>query len=193
MSGLGGNRVRADDGSVELQFALRNVALRALVVGNLRQVDVVLAGGEVHVVVAGTASRAAGIRQPVIGLRGAGYLDIFVAECAAPRIGRKNHRGPVGYRLIEADDLVGLAGNARWEAGCPCGSCERIPSCPAVLPVSGSTVCGWWHMMQRSMPMREPPWNDSESWHLLQLAVRTTSRVLVGVPPAGIKVSVLEA
>jgi hypothetical protein len=50
-----------------------------------------------------------------------------------------------------------------------------------------------WHMMQRSMPMREPPWKESESWHLLQLAVRTTSRVLVGVPPAGIQVSVVEA
>src|ERR1035438_10377084 len=48
-----------------------------------------------------------------------------------------------------------------------------------VLPVSGLTVCGWWHMMQRSMPMREPPWKESASWHLLQLAVRTTSRVLV--------------
>ncbi len=57
-----GNRVRALDGSVEFQFALRNVALRALVVGDLRQVDVVLAGGEVHVVVAGAASCAVGLQ-----------------------------------------------------------------------------------------------------------------------------------
>src|ERR1035441_148461 len=47
---LGGNRVRANDGSVELQLALRNMTLRALAVVDLRQVDVVLAGGEVHVV-----------------------------------------------------------------------------------------------------------------------------------------------
>src|ERR1035441_7928154 len=45
-NGLGGNGVRAYDGSVELQLALGNMALRALAVVNLRQVDVVLAGGE---------------------------------------------------------------------------------------------------------------------------------------------------
>src|SRR5260370_6147097 len=42
---LGGNRVRAYNGRVELQFALRNVALRALVVGDLRQVDALCGGG----------------------------------------------------------------------------------------------------------------------------------------------------
>ena len=59
-----------------------------------------------------------------------------------------------------------------------------------VFPVSGSTVCGWWHMMHSSMLRREPPWKASWSWHLLQVAVRTTSRVLVGVPPPGVHVSV---
>ena len=30
-----------------------------------------------------------------------------------------------------------------------------------VFPVSGSVVCGVWHMTQSSMPRREPPWNAS--------------------------------
>ena len=58
------------------------------------------AGGEVHVVVAGAASRAAGILEPGIGLRRAG-LRWLVAEFAAPRIGRQTHRGPVGNALVE--------------------------------------------------------------------------------------------
>src|ERR1019366_5525714 len=109
--GLSGNGVRADDGSVELEFALGNVALGALAVVHLGQVDVVLAGGEVNVVVAGSASGAAGVGEPVIGLRSAGDLDIFVAKRAAPRVGGQNHGRPVGYHIVETDDLVGLAGD----------------------------------------------------------------------------------
>ena len=62
----------------------------------------------------------------------------------------------------------------------------------SVLPVLGSLVCGVWHIMQRSTPLREPPWNASWSWHVLQSGVRTTSRG-AGVPPAGTKSNVVEA
>ena len=63
------DRVRAFDRGVELEFALRNVALGTLRIARLRQVDVILAGREIYVVVAGTASRAAGILEPGVGLR----------------------------------------------------------------------------------------------------------------------------
>ena len=42
----------------------------ALLVVGLRQVHVVHAGGEVHIVVAGTAGGGAGVGLPVVGLRG---------------------------------------------------------------------------------------------------------------------------
>ena len=108
---LGGDGVRALDGSVEFQLALRNVALAALVVGNLRQIDVVCAGGEVHVVVAGAASRAVGILEPGIGLCGAGLRGGLVAELATPRVGGQTHCRPVGNALAVPDDLIGFAGN----------------------------------------------------------------------------------
>src|ERR1019366_521745 len=109
--GLGGNGVRALDGSVELEFALGNVALGALAVVHLGQVDVVQAGGEVDVVVASSASGAAGVGEPVIGLRSTGNLDIFVAKRAAPGSEGRNHGRPVGYHIVETDDLVGLTGD----------------------------------------------------------------------------------
>ena len=55
----------AVDGGVELELALRDVAGRALVVGDLGQVEVVLAGGEIDVVVAGTAGRPGRIQIAV--------------------------------------------------------------------------------------------------------------------------------
>src|ERR1039457_903640 len=88
--GLSGNGVRADDGSVELEFALGNVALGALAVVHLGQVDVVQAGGEVDVVVASSASGAAGVGEPVIGLGGAGDRGGFVAKRATPRVNAVN-------------------------------------------------------------------------------------------------------
>ncbi len=62
-----------------------------------------------------------------------------------------------------------------------------------LLPVFGSEVCGWWHMMQRAVPTREPPWNDMMSWHLLQSASRTTSRGAGLEAPDGTKSKVVDA
>src|ERR1039458_4933012 len=44
------------------------------------------------------------------------------------------------------------------------------------LPVFGSTVCGWWHMMHSAVPTRDPPWNEIKEWQELQSASRTTDR-----------------
>jgi hypothetical protein len=65
----------------------RNVALAALVVGDLRQTDVVCASGEIHVVVAGAASRAVGVLEPGIGLYRAGLGRWLRAKLATARIG----------------------------------------------------------------------------------------------------------
>ena len=54
------------DRGVELQFALRDVAARALVVRHLWQVDVPLAGCEIDVIVASSAS---GTRRRQPGVR----------------------------------------------------------------------------------------------------------------------------
>src|SRR5262249_22104300 len=56
----------------------------------------------------------------------------------------------------------------------------------------GSGSWGVWHMMQSSILRREPPWKASWSWHLLQDAVRMTSRA-AGLPPAGTQVKVVSA
>ncbi len=65
-----------------------------------------------------------------------------------------------------------------------------------VLPVSGFVFCttvlpivyaGEWHRMQLSMPLRDPPWNDRSSWHLLQDSVTITCRVRFTAEPSGTK------
>ena len=47
--------MRAFDGSVEFQLALRNVTGRALVVADLRTAGMILPGCEIHVIMAGAA------------------------------------------------------------------------------------------------------------------------------------------
>src|SRR5215831_17727218 len=56
-----------------------------------------------------------------------------------------------------------------------------------VFPVSGSEVWGVWHITHNSTFRREPPCADRGSWHLLQEAVRTTSRVTFTADPSGTK------
>ncbi len=48
-----------------------------------------------------------------------------------------------------------------------------------VFPVSGSTVCGWWHVTQSLTSCREPPWADRTSWHSLHAAFVVLSQVSV--------------
>ena len=98
----------------------------ALIVVHLRQVHVVQAGGEVDVVVAGAAGRAAGIGQPVVGLRRA-VLRV-VAGLAVARIGdgsgirRIHHGGPVAV-AVEAVDLVRRAGLHAGQRGAVVDAC----------------------------------------------------------------------
>src|ERR1017187_8628312 len=68
--GIGGDEVRAGDGGIEIGDVVGGVAVLALVVVGLRQIQMVGAGGEVHVVVAGAAGRGGGIGLPVVGLGG---------------------------------------------------------------------------------------------------------------------------
>jgi len=76
----------ADDGGVEFQLALGNMALGALGIGDLGQIHVVFAGGEVDVVMAASASRAIGIGHPGIGLCCAVRLGGMSANCSASQL-----------------------------------------------------------------------------------------------------------
>ena len=67
--GVTGNHVRIGNGRVEILHAHGSVTLGTLVIVHLNQVQMVLPGGEVHVVMARTAHGAAGSRLPVVGLR----------------------------------------------------------------------------------------------------------------------------
>ena len=118
---LVGDGVRAQDGGVEFELTLRDVALCALGVVGLRQIDVVGAGGEIDIVVAGAAGGAAGSGEPGVGLRG--LVGGIVACLAATHVGREHHRRKVVNGVLKADDLVRLSGDARWAASSPCGSC----------------------------------------------------------------------
>src|SRR5262249_28630338 len=60
------DRVGSPDGGIELQFALCDVAVGALRIVHLGQVHVILAGGEVDIVVAGAAGRAVRTGDPVV-------------------------------------------------------------------------------------------------------------------------------
>ena len=60
---IGGHHVRAHDGCIEGHLALRDMAVGALRVIRLESAGVVDAGGEIDIVVAGSASRPARLRQ----------------------------------------------------------------------------------------------------------------------------------
>src|SRR5581483_2260460 len=100
--GLGRNHMRALDGSVEFQFALRDVALAALIVVRLGKVHVIQSRGEVDVGVASAASRAVGILDPGVGL-GCAILRV-VATGAVARIGDGS-----GTRGVDHGGVVAVA------------------------------------------------------------------------------------
>ena len=102
-----GNHVCSLDGRVEIQFALWNVAKCALVVADLGPAGMIGAGGEIHIVVAGSASYAGRLGQISRGLRGAGIR--LVAHFAAARVGGKHDGREVSYTPLKADDLIGVA------------------------------------------------------------------------------------
>jgi len=95
------------NGDVKLEFALDGMAGGALVIGNLREISVVLAGGEVHVVVAGAASATAG-SEPGVFLHGGGR--VFVTSLAVARVGREDELREVVHALGVTNDLIGFAG-----------------------------------------------------------------------------------
>ena len=76
--------MRAFDGSIEFQLALRNVTGRALVIADLRPAGMILSGCKVHVVMAGTAGCPCRRCQIPRRLRCSGVL--LVAGFASARI-----------------------------------------------------------------------------------------------------------
>src|SRR5205814_1530732 len=105
-------RVRAYDGRVIFLTGCRDVALRAQLVVGLRQVDVILAGGEVDVVMAGSASRPVGIGVPCVRLGRARVLLVAAlapdraGEGAAATVGGELNRGPVAGIVPESDNVI---------------------------------------------------------------------------------------
>src|ERR1019366_4788530 len=107
---------------------LRNVAAGALCVVDLRQVvgscvalEIDAAGGEIHIVVAGTASRAARLLQPGAGLRRA-VLRVVAASRAIPRIARVSRvydRRKVGISAVSVDLVRHLADAHARQARAP--------------------------------------------------------------------------
>src|SRR5262249_44547110 len=79
---------------IVFKFALRDVAAGALLVVDLGQIEMVLPGGEVDVVVTASAGGAARILVP--GIRLGGARGGFVARGAAAHVGRKRHGRPGG-------------------------------------------------------------------------------------------------
>ena len=102
-----GNHVRALDGGVEFQFALRDVARGALRIVDLRQVHMVGAGGKIDVIVACPAGCPVGIRQPCVGL-GRSVIGI-VAGLAAAHIGGIDYGRKVAHRVIVSHNLIRLS------------------------------------------------------------------------------------
>ncbi len=103
-------KVGALDGRVEFDFTLRRMAVGALVVGDLRHVEVVFAGGEVHVVMAGAASGPAGLLVPGVVLGCAGLR--VMANRAVAGIRRQ-----VDLREIGVADLIRFAGLHAGQVG----------------------------------------------------------------------------
>ena len=97
--------MRALDGSVKFEFALRNVALGAHAVVGLRAAGVVDAGREVDVIVARAAgfSRRIGVIQ--VGL---GRSLRIVAGFASPHVRGINH----GREIASGDDVRAARGDA---------------------------------------------------------------------------------
>src|SRR4051794_19338357 len=102
----------AEDGSIKVQFALRYMALRALVVANLRQVYMLVAGREIHIIVAGAASSAIRFQESIGLLR-----SVRVTGFAIAHVRRKGDRGEINHTLAEADDLIGFACDDTGQAG----------------------------------------------------------------------------
>ena len=111
LRGLIGNHVRALDGGVEFQFALRDVAAGALRIVDLRQIHVVEAGGEIDVGVAPPAGCPVRIRQPVSSLSRS--IIGIVAGLAAPHIRGIHDARKIVHRVLVSDNLVRLSGNHR--------------------------------------------------------------------------------
>ena len=99
--------MRSLDRGVEIQFALRDMTNRALVVADLRPAGMIGAGGEIDIVVAGAASHPSRPREVSRRLRGAGVL--LVAHFAAARVGRMHDGREVGHASLKADDLIRVA------------------------------------------------------------------------------------
>src|SRR5947208_2546892 len=95
------------DRGIELQFALWNMADRALVIADLRTSGMIGACGEVDVVVTRPASYPSRFREIGGCLRSPGIL--LVAHFATAWVGRMHHRRIIVDASLETDDLVGLA------------------------------------------------------------------------------------
>ncbi len=106
-AGLIGNHVRAGDGRVETQGALRIMASGAGGIAGFGAGGMIGARGEVYVVVARSAGGARRIGEPGIGLRRAVFG--IVAGLAAADVGGVDHGGEVAHRVLEADNLVRLS------------------------------------------------------------------------------------
>src|ERR1019366_838050 len=110
--GVVGDNVPAGDRGIQIRDGVGAVAVLALVVVRLRQIDMVHTGGEVHVIVAGTARRGAGIGLPVVGLGG---LLRMTGGAIADVLG-KNDGGEVRPLTAMPDPVGGTgldAGQAR--------------------------------------------------------------------------------
>src|SRR5215831_14582521 len=99
--------MRSFDGSVEIQFALGNMAIRTLVVVGLWAAGVICPGGKIDVVVAGAAGSRSGPAE--IGRRLCRASGLTVASLAPPHIRRIHHRGPVIDSAVEPDNLIRLS------------------------------------------------------------------------------------
>ena len=102
--------MRAFNGGVEFQFALRDVAAGALQIVDLRQVHVVEAGGEIDVVWHPPQAARFGL---VSHLRLSRSVIGIVAGLAAPHIGGIYHARKVVHRVLVSDNLVRLSRNHR--------------------------------------------------------------------------------
>ena len=189
--------MRANDGRIERQLALRIWQLAHWLSSGLRSSGVVGAGGEIHVVMAGAACRGAGVGEPHVGLRRA-VLGI-VASLAAPRVRRVDHRRPVAHRVL-ANHLIRLSA---LDAGKLTAHVDLVDEDFHVQRIAGVRV-GRLRLMAHDAKIDRSarPAMGGQSVGasgcggaavaVVAIGVRTTSRG-AGVPPAGTKSNVVSA